>query len=325
MDALSYTLAGDGTLHVHVEGVSKAVRSDASNYQPVMTALREKRWEDVSKLIDPLKDIDEASDKVEVCHGVVTLIDDDGERFDVPSVLGEEITRYTSLGLDFDRLTQFAKNLNLNPSYHSVQQLFGWIKQSNLTLTEDGHFIAYKGVNANWTDCYTGKMNNSIGKVVKMPRNKVNEDCTESCAEGLHVATYDYAHANYGSGGRHVVAVKVHPKDVVAVPEGEYEKMRTCEYLVLEESFAQIKRPDYEGTDGPEPADACCHDEDGECQCDTCGDCGEYDCQCEDVWSAPDPLGARRTWSPSASPGDGCAQFESDCCCDDDYDEDDDY
>src|SRR3972149_6828725 len=160
MKSLSYTLAGDGTLHIHVDGVSKAVRPDAAHYDSTMSAVREKRWGDVAKFLDPLKDIKSASNRFEVVHGIVIITDDDGEKFEVPSVLGEEILRYAKLGLDFDRLILFAKNLNLNESYHSVQQLFGWIKSTNLTLTEDGYFIAYKAVGSNLTDHHTGTINN---------------------------------------------------------------------------------------------------------------------------------------------------------------------
>ena len=290
MEALSYTLAGDGTLHVHVDGVSRAVRPDVEHYEDVMAAVREKEWDKVASLLNPLKDIEEADDRFEVVHGVVVLTDDDGEQFDVPTVLGEEIQRYAELGLDLDRLILFAKNLNLNPSYHSVQQLYSWIKTTNLTLTEDGHFIAYKGIREDWTDCHTGKMLNTIGTVVNMKRNQVDEDPGSSCSRGLHVATYDYAHNHYGGGANRVVAVKVHPRDVVAVPNGEFEKMRTCEYLVLEESAGEIKSPTYEDRYNPDhsfdPVDEDPDETDDEDDVEeVCEDCGMYesDCFCEEV------------------------------------------
>lgn len=283
MEALSYTLAGDGTLHVHVDGVSKAVRPDADHYENVMAAVREKRWEEVAKLLNPLKDVEEADERFEVVHGVVVLTDDDGEKFDVPSLLGKELLRYAELGLDFDRLILFAKNLNMNPSYHSVQQLYSWIKTTNLTLTEDGHFIAYKGVRSDWTDCHTGKVNNAIGERPKMKRNQVDEDPGSSCSRGLHVATYEYAHSGYGGGSNRVIVVKVHPKDVVAVPNGEFEKMRTCEYLVLEESFnGPINRPTYEVEEEPDEDVGVVEDYEDDEEEDICEDCGmfESDCVC---------------------------------------------
>ena len=281
MEALSYTLAGDDTLHVHVNGVSKAVKSDASHYDDVMLALREKRWEDVAGLLNPLSDIEAADDRFKTVHGVVVLIDDNGETFNAPTLLSEEIRRYTKLRLDFNRLVIFAKNLNLNPSYHSVQQLFGWIKTTNLTITEDGYFIAYKGVKFDWTDHRTGTMDNSIGKMVKMNRNQVDEDPDNSCSSGIHCGTYEFAHSGWGYGDSHVVAVKVHPKDVVAVPNSEHEKMRVCEYLVLEESVdGSIKRPTYEEptSEDEEP------EEPEDCEEDVCDCCDMYesDCYCDE-------------------------------------------
>jgi len=268
MEALGYTLAGDGTLHIHVHGKNKAVRPEASNYNEVMDAVREKNWDKAAELLMPLKKLEDESEKFAVVHGVMHLLDDDGERFAVPNVLGDEIVRYSGLGLDFERLLLFAKNLNMNPSRSSVQQLYGWLKETNLTLTEDGYFIAYKRVAQDFSDLRTGKYDNSPGKVVKMNRNLVDENPRDACSSGLHVATYDYAHAfSEGSGG-HVVAVKVHPKDVVAVPNAEHQKMRTCEYLVLEESFAEIDRPTYE-----KPVDVGDSLEDE----DRCEDCGMYE------------------------------------------------
>ncbi len=82
-----------------------------------------------------------------------------------------------------------------------------------------------------------------------MNRNLVDEDPTDACSDGLHVATYDYAHNFSKSEGGHVIAIKVHPKDVVTIPNSEHQKMRTCEYLVLEESFAEIDRPHYDEDD----------------------------------------------------------------------------
>ena len=274
MEAIGYTLAGDGTLHIHVSGKNKAIRPDASSYEDVMAAVREKRWEDIADLLCPLKDIEAADDRFEVVHGVVVLTDDDGEKFDAPTVLGEEILRYAELGLDFDRLILFAKNLDLNPSRCSVQQLYGWLKETNLTLTEDGHFIAYKGLKEDWTDHQTGTFDNSVGKTVKMKRNQVDEDPNNSCSHGLHVGNFEFAHSNYGGGlsnGSRSIAVKIHPKDVVAVPNIEHEKMRVCEYFVLEECKHETPSPIYEEVDLEDPYE------------EECEDCYQYesDCVCD--------------------------------------------
>ena len=286
MEALGFTLAGDGTLHIHVKGTSKAVSPDASNYEAVLAALRMEDWEEVETLLTPFKDLQESNDRVGVVHGVMTLTDDDGEEFAVPTPLADEIRRYTDLDLNCTRLLTFAKNLNMNHSNNSVQQLYGWLKEANLTLTEDGCFIAYKKVSQDFKDLRTVKFNNAPGETPKMNRNLVNEDTNNSCSHGLHVATYDYAHS-FGSGSGRVVAVKVHPKDVVAVPNSEKQKMRCCEYLVLEESFAEMDRPTYEVSEDEEEEETCdgCGLFESDCCCDDdCDDCGYHidNCECYD-------------------------------------------
>ena len=288
MENIGFTLAGDGTLHIHMNGVSKAVRPDAAGYASVLAAVREKNWDFVANLLNPLKDIEALDDRFEVVHGVVVITHDDGETFDVPSVLGDEIMRYADMGLPVDRLIKFAKNLDENPSRSAVQGLYGWIKQTNLTLTEDGHFIAYKGLRSDWTDHKTGTFDNSPGETVKMKRNQCDEDADNPCSQGLHVATYDYAHRHYGGGSKHVVAVKVNPKDVVAVPNTENQKMRCCKYLVLEESFAEMGSPTYPAPvdvgDSNHEEDTCygCGMFESDCYCDSCPECGNEYCSCDE-------------------------------------------
>jgi hypothetical protein len=100
-----------------------------------------------------------------------------------------------------------------------------------MPITEDGRFLAYKWVRSNYFDCHTGTFNNSVGKVCKMPRNKVNDDRTQTCSDGLHVCTHAYT-----KFGERLMVVAVNPRDVVSVPN-DYDnaKMRVCEYEVMYE------------------------------------------------------------------------------------------
>lgn len=130
-------------------------------------------------------------------------------------------------------LVKFTENLNLNPSYRAVNELFGFLQHNDIKITDAGTFIAWKRVRENYMDVYSNTIDNSPGMRVSMPRNKVNENPNETCSHGLHVCAEGYL--QYYSGAR-VVAVEVHPMDVVAVPtDYNNQKMRTCEYLVLED------------------------------------------------------------------------------------------
>lgn len=129
-----------------------------------------------------------------------------------------------------DRLRKFFDNCAKNPSPDSVYQLFCWIDRHNLVITDDGKFIAYKGVNDNYTDCHTGSIDNSPGREVTMERSEVNADPLVGCSTGLHVANEGYA-KTYGSK---LLTVLVDPADVVSVPQDcDFQKIRVCRYVVL--------------------------------------------------------------------------------------------
>jgi hypothetical protein len=127
----------------------------------------------------------------------------------------------------------FVQNLAQNPSKDSRKDLYGFLEACTLPITEDGCFLAYKKVNQDYTDCYSGTFDNHIGKTIEMPREKVNSDRNETCSTGLHVCSRSYL--GHYSGNR-IVVVKVNPKDVVSVPvDYNNAKMRVCRYEVISE------------------------------------------------------------------------------------------
>jgi hypothetical protein len=103
-------------------------------------------------------------------------------------------------------------------------------------ITDDGHILAYKKVSADYKDIYSGTFDNSVGQIVEMRRNLVNEDRTKTCSSGLHFCSMSYL-SSYGTGpGSRVVIVKVNPRDVVSVPmDYNFAKARCCRYEVVDE------------------------------------------------------------------------------------------
>jgi hypothetical protein len=112
-----------------------------------------------------------------------------------------------------------------------------------MPLDDDGDFIAYKRVRAansaidrRFVDIFTGQIDNSPGASVALPRNQVDEDPERTCSHGLHVCSHEYL-PHFGCGnGDAVVAVKVDPEHVVAIPR-DYNnaKMRVSQYTVVKE------------------------------------------------------------------------------------------
>lgn len=268
-----YTIGVNDTITVHMGGRTRTVRTDHPNYQKILECLSAGDWESLDSLIDPAAAVTAASNgEFRIVDGQVFAVDFDGHEFEVPSGLNEEIIKYQRLGLDYDRLLLFARRLMTNPSYRAVHQLFNWVRRAGLTITEDGKFIAYRGVmkvndstrseipvehrerlrDAEYVDWHTKSFDNGIDKVVSMRRNEVDENPDNSCAAGLHAATYAYAHSGYGggrSGHGEVLFIEICPSDVVAVPNGEPDKMRVCKYVVKGISEGPIDEPHYNERD----------------------------------------------------------------------------
>lgn len=146
---------------------------------------------------------------------------------------------------DWYPLVRFMENVAANPNAHSREQLFDWLNDRDFTITDDGSFVAYKGVTEDESgeyvstssghgivdgEAHTGRLPNPVGAIVEMPRSDVQHDPTEGCSTGLHVGTYEYART-YASAA--LLTVHVNPRDVVSVPtDCNAEKMRVCRYIV---------------------------------------------------------------------------------------------
>jgi hypothetical protein len=125
------------------------------------------------------------------------------------------------------------ENLMLNPSKRAVTELYGFLEKNNLPITPDGSFLAYKRIRQDYKDVYTGTMDNSVGKVVEMERNRVDDDQNRTCSTGLHFCSHGYL-SHYS--GERIVIVKINPRDVVSIPTDYNDsKGRACRYEVIDE------------------------------------------------------------------------------------------
>lgn len=184
---------------------------------------------------------------ISVNNGVMSI----NER-ELPVDLGKRIITYAEQGLPYDSLVKFWSKLLQNPSRRAVEGLFRFLDAGHFPITEDGDFIGYRSVTEDFKDHHTKTWDNSVGSVVEMPRNMVDEDPNASCSHGLHCAAWDYAKGFGGSNSR-LVAVKVDPKDVVSVPK-DYNnmKMRVCKFVVVAESKSELTEQIYEEEDEDE-------------------------------------------------------------------------
>lgn len=177
------------------------------------------------------------------------VIDDqifyDGEQ--LPKALETKVLSIMKDGLPLTHFQKFWENLKENPSFHVVNEsgFYDFLEYKELPLTEDGCFMAYRGVKDDYysksgsltTKVIQGKVNssgqiyNGVGEVIEVARRGVSDNRDVYCHEGsLHIGSLDYAR---GWAGK-LVLVKVNPKDVVSVPRDcDAQKCRVCKYEVV--------------------------------------------------------------------------------------------
>jgi len=130
-------------------------------------------------------------------------------------------------------MVNFMNNLMQNPSKRAVDELYGFLEKNSLPITPEGCFLAYKKVREDFKDVHSGTMDNSVGRVVSMERNMVDDNRDNTCSTGLHFCSHSYL----GSfSGARTVIVKIDPRDVVSIPS-DYNnaKGRACRYEVIGE------------------------------------------------------------------------------------------
>lgn len=119
---------------------------------------------------------------------------------------------------------------------HTVQELLKFMERGDLPIADDGCIVAYKvlktkGVDKDvFVDCHTSKVEQNLGSRVSMDPKLVDRSRSTECSVGLHIARRGYLH---GFTGNVITLVKVAPEDVVAVPNGEPDKMRAAAYHIV--------------------------------------------------------------------------------------------
>lgn len=167
------------------------------------------------------------------------------ENESIHNALSERILDIINEGLPVDPWIAFAENLYANPLPAAKEDLYAFLENGKMPFTNDGCFIAYKIVSSDYKDLRTGTFDNSIGKIVSMPRKDVDGDRTNTCSRGLHFCSKDYL-PHYGTAfGNRIVLVKINPADVVSIPvDYNRTKGRTWRYQVVGEitrEDAQVK------------------------------------------------------------------------------------
>lgn len=220
------------------DGKTNIVFSDETAFPTVLAAVKDSKWGLARDMLNKAELIQREFDSVDNTHGVNIT---DGIIFynNIPihNTLTDRILNMMDDGFNVSPMVAFLTNLMDNPSSRAVNELYDFLEESDLPITDDGHFLAYKRVRKDFKDIHSGTIDNSVGKVVTMMRNMVNEDKNQTCSDGLHFCSRSYL-PYYGNNEtcNTTVMVKINPKDVVSIPS-DYSnaKGRCCRYEVMEE------------------------------------------------------------------------------------------
>lgn len=239
----------DESVSVFTAGKTYTVDTSHPNFDLIKNGLINGKYADEEELV---QDIDQTalveanleSDRVSVREGVVTYRTDDGRYVQIANGLTKRLIWMLKRQQNGMHLVRFIENLMRNPSQASIMELYEFLESNQLPITGDGCFLAYKKVSPNYTDLYSGTFDNSIGAVVEMNREAVDDDRYRTCSTGLHFASWDYM-PHYGgmiADGFRIVIVKINPRDVVSFPQ-DYDnaKGRCSRYEVI----AELPTDDY--------------------------------------------------------------------------------
>lgn len=188
---------------------------------------------------------EELGDTVEIKDGKVLWLGKELE----PELADYLVGLYREGRSKLTPFVNFLDRLSDNPSYNSRKQLLAFIKANGMTITDDGFIVGYKSVLKNtagqledWLSMSSGtayvngvkqegQIPQSVGDTVTMPREEIDDNSTNHCSAGLHVAAWEYATTWHLYDA--VLKVIVDPEDVVSVPEdASARKMRVCRYQI---------------------------------------------------------------------------------------------
>lgn len=236
----------NGVITLYLKGKPYQIAQDHPCYGQVKRSLRNASEDELLTLLNADNATQAFLDSTD--HGGRATVKDGQVYFEgkvVHNAVATRILEHMKAGLDFTNLLRFLERVSKNPSYQSQQELFDFLDRKGLPVTEDGCFLGYKAVRSDFKDIYSGTIDNSPGRVVKMERRKVDDNRTNHCSYGLHVGALDYVYS-YGGYDSTIVVVKVDPEHCVSVPtDCSYQKLRTCQYEVLHEFTGELREALY--------------------------------------------------------------------------------
>jgi hypothetical protein len=237
-----------------VGGTTYNVPTNSIDFPEVLKAVTEGHATDAVTLANKALRLTQASGgEVTVENGVVKY-----NGVPVHSVLTNRILDYISQEVDFKPLSRFLQNVMANRSSRAKNELYPFLENRGMPITDDGCFLGYKVVSlhedGHYYDKWSGKIINDIGTKVSRPyRDGIDAWGEHQCSSTyFHVGNLTYAgpQGHYNNfGNDRVIIVKVNPKDVVSVSEAATKLITTAYEVVsdfervFDEPLVRLEKP----------------------------------------------------------------------------------
>jgi len=247
--SVAWTKSGNGNISFVANCKQFFVSVDDKKHSRVLEAIKEGASEDELVAIFDIASrvnnhlFDNGTSSISIEDGSAYFVDSDGDKELLHGTVVTRLISFVEEGLPTQPIVNFITKCIENSSKTSAEELFDFLDHKGLPICEDGDFLAYKAIRSDFTDKWTGKIDNSIGSVVKEKRRFIEDNRNVACARGLHAGTLQYvngygnffkdADGNIVSNSDQCIIVKINPKNVVSVPSEDVEKLRCCEYKVI--------------------------------------------------------------------------------------------
>jgi hypothetical protein len=234
----------DGGVTLMMNGKQSTVPNDHVNFDKILAALKAKLFDKLPTLMNLAAAVNaqgtvKTKKRVFARNGSIYYLDSHNRESKLDGAL---VTRIMAAlgkpaGEKFGTaLIAFLDNIKRNKHKDIRKELYEFLMAGKSPITYDGCFLAYKKVKNDFFDAYTGTMDNSPGKIVRMPASQVDTNRHNECSVGLHFAALGYMAHYRGGVGERIVIVKVNPKHVHAIPtDYQFQKGRASEYYVVGE------------------------------------------------------------------------------------------
>lgn len=248
MSNVPYIFGRNG-ITVFIDGYTHTVPASAANFSDMRNAIKNiatTTVEDFKRILNIRLYISQLTEgRAEIVDGKLYF---DGKPMN--GAIAERVAEMFAEGFGFLPLLKFLNRVASNPRLDKdspiyypqfEDELYLFLASGNCPITEDGKILAYKMIRENYMDIYTGTMDNSPGKEVKLPNGPedVDPNRLNTCARGLHFASLEYiTKSGYGNGNpnNRLVVLEIDPAAVISIPDDyNNSKGRAWRYDVLRE------------------------------------------------------------------------------------------